>query len=365
MVIHRYLFFQYFKSALSILFFVLGIFYLVTYIEDNQFYFPGYNPDAKTIFLYYFWQLPSTIVTFAPFCVLISGIVTNWTLARHGEISALRAAGASILKISTPLLMVGILFTAFQFYLDELVIPEATIQFLKVKKVDLEKRDRDNIFIQSKWIRTTNSVLHFNQYDETKQVLQKPELFLFNTSGMAQKIVQAKWAQFDTQLGFWVFHDSLITTFDNSSQVSNIEQLSNFVTSIDFAPPKVLTENSNSSQLSYWQLKKIIDEATSAGNNVSDRIIDLQMKLSQPFANLLFAFLSIPFAIRRERQDESYMRIILYIVVSLVFWFGNISLRNFAAKGVLNPYIAAWIMNILLLTLSIIFIRKIDKGLDS
>lgn len=362
MVMGRYLFFQFFKSIFAVLIFTLALYFILTYMEDSQHYFPGYHVSTKTLFFYYFWQLPSITVIMLPFTVLIGGIVTNWILAKNGEIAALRAAGLSMVRISIPLICVGLFYSLAQFYLSEFVIPYTSTQFLKVKLNEVEKKNTGNIFSESKWLRTPTSILHYEKYEETKQILEKPEIFVLNRFGLANKIVQAKSAHFDEKVGVWVLHYALVTNFNNASKVANEEVKPLFVSDIDFAPPKVLKQESESSQLSYWQLKKIIQEATQAGTNVSDRLVDLQLKLSQPFANLLFVFLTLPFALRKERQEENYIGIVLCLVSALIYWFGNMSLRNFAVKGIINPILAAWFMNVFIGVLSFILVRKLDKG---
>lgn len=332
-------------------------------MEENQHYFSSYpHLSQKTVFFYYFWQLPSIAIQLLPFTVLIGGIITNWVLAKNGEIAALRAAGLSMMKISIPLICVGLFYSLAQFYLSEFVIPYTSTQFLKVKNTEIEKKNTGNIFSESKWLRTKSSILHYDEYEETQQILKIPEIFMFNDTGTVQKIVQAKSAHFDENVGAWVFHYALVTNFDVVSKVTNVEVRPLYVTDIDFAPPKVLKQNSESSQLSYWQLKKLIEEASLAGTNVSDRLVDLQLKLSNPFANLLFVFLTLPFALRKERQEENYIGIVLCLVAALIYWFGNLSLRNLAIKGILNPIIAAWFMNMFIGILSFILVRKLDKG---
>ena len=362
MVIWRYLFFQFLKSTLSVLLFALSLYFILTYMEESQRYFVSYHQTQKTIFLYYFWQLPTIFVQLLPFAVLIGGIVTNWVLAKNGEIAALRAAGVSMIKISAPLICVGLFFSCLQFYLNECVIPYTSTEFLKVKNNAIEKKDKDNIFSKSKWLKNETSILHYEKYDETNQTLKTPELFLFDSSNELNEIIQGNLAHFNSQVGFWIFEKALVTHFDKQSKVTSHVVTPIYQTNIDFAPPRVLKQDSDSSQLSYWTLKKLIQEAELAGSNVSDRIVDLDMKLSTPFANLLFVFLTLPFALRKERQEENYMGIIFCLALALIYWFGNLSLRNLGVKGIINPLLAAWFMNLFIGFLSFILVRKLDKG---
>jgi lipopolysaccharide export system permease protein len=362
MVIWRYLFTQFFKSILSVLFFSMALFFILTYMEESQHYFSNYHPSQKTILFYYFWQLPSILVQLLPFAVLIGALITNWILAKNGEIAAMRAAGLSVLKISVPLICVGLFFSLFQFYVDECVIPVSSSEFLKVKVNEIEKKDRDNIFSKSKWLKKDFSTLHYAKYNEYKQILEYPELFSVDINSRVTDVIQAKSAYFNSQLGFWIFEKVVQTHFNENGIVSSVDVMPQYQSIIDFVPPSVLKQNSDSSQLSFWALKKLIDEAQLAGSNVSDRIVDLYMKVSMPFANLLFIFLTIPFALRKERQEENYIGIIFCLAVALIYWFGNLSFRNMGVKGIINPFLAAWFMNICVGMLVIILIRKLDRG---
>jgi lipopolysaccharide export LptBFGC system permease protein LptF len=53
---------------------------------------------------------------------------------------------------------------------------------------------------------------------------------------------------------------------------------------------------------------------------------------------------------------------VICLASALLYWFGNMTMRSFAAKGSLSPWIAAWTMNVFVALLSFALIRKLDKG---
>ena len=84
----------------------------------------------KIKFYYYYWQVPAITIQLMPFAVLIGGIVTNWLLAKHGEISALRAAGMSMfLYFNSINFSRSLFFTMGHFVLNEFVLPMSTTHF--------------------------------------------------------------------------------------------------------------------------------------------------------------------------------------------------------------------------------------------
>lgn len=358
-----YLSSQFIKSILGALFFALTLYFVLTYMEESQYYFDTRKVSSNTLFLYYFWQIPSIFVTLLPFAVLIGGIICNWILARHGEISALRAAGMSMMRIFIPFLSIGMVFSILQFVVNEMVIPYTFNQFQYIKTVKVEKGGSDDLFTTSPWLKTDHSILHFQKYQEESQTLDRPELFTFQQDKTAiNAIIHAKSAYFDSNSRRWVLKSVVFNSFDAAGKEIFIKETPFYITDIAFAPPQVLKQKSDSSQLSYWRLKQLIKQAQIAGTNVSDRIVDLQFKLSLPFANFFFVFLTLPFALRKERQEETYIGIVVCVIVALVYWFGNLSLRNLANAGEMNPFLAAWLMNALVILISSIFVLKLDKG---
>lgn len=358
-----YLSSQFLKSILGALVFALILYFVLTYMEESQYYFDTRKVSSRTLFLYYFWQIPTIFVTLLPFAVLLGGIICNWILARHGEISALRAAGLSMLRISIPFLSIGFGFSTLQFIVDEMVIPYSFNQFQYIKTVKVEKGKNDNLFTTSPWLKTDNSILHFDRYQEESQTLENPELFTFQQDKTTiSQIIHAKSAYFDSSAKRWILKSAVSNHFDGIEKEISIKETPLYITDIAFAPPQVLKQKSDSSQLSYWRLKQLIRQAQNAGTNVSDRLVDLQFKLSLPFANFLFVFLTLPFALRKERQEENYIGIVVCLIAALVYWFGNLSLRNLATAGVINPFLAAWLMNALVIFISSLFVLKLDKG---
>jgi lipopolysaccharide export system permease protein len=364
MTVFWYMASQFLKTVLSILMFALTLYFLITYMEESQHYFDHYHPTFQTVFLYYFWQFPVITVQLMPFAVLIGGIVTNWVLAKNGEIAALRAAGLSVMGLSVPFFCVGFFFTVGQFLMNECVVPESTTKFLQVKKVQIEGKKENNVFMQSTWVKAKDTVLHFKKYNEDKQELSEVEYFKFYDVKSLKEVIHAKSAYFNEKMGYWVLRYAVRAHVGPLGQhfVLRTEFQPQYVTNVDFAPPKVLKQSSDSSQLSFWQLRKLIAKADLAGSNVSDRVVDLYLKISAPFANILFVFLTLPFALWKERQEERYLGIVICLASALLYWFGNMTMRSFAAKGSLSPWIAAWTMNVFVALLSFALIRKLDKG---
>ena len=94
---------------------------------------------------------------------------------------------------------------------------------------------------------------------------------------------------------------------------------------------------------------------------MASREADLYQKLSGPLSNLIFAFFALPFALRRERQADTYIGIVVCLLTAAVYWGGAASMRTMAVSGALSPHVAAWLPPIAFLCLGILLMVRVDR----
>lgn len=363
MILWSYFFRTYLKNLFSVIAFILTLYYLISYMERNVRYFSKYKASFKVIFEFFFFEFPYVFCQVLPFSVLISGIITMFIFGRNGEISATQAAGMSIWKISIPFFTVGFLATSLSFSVGEFLLPSSMREYKRISRVKIEGRSLAELFFEGRWIKSENKILHFNDYDEVKQEIIKPEFYVFEDDYTAvSKIAYADKGIFDSLKGVWTLIDGVVTHFSSvETKRLTSESFKSLDTRIEKSPPKIINQDIDSSMLSFRQLYRYMKEAKEAGTNIFDRQVDLHMKLSLPFLNFLFIFLIFPFAFVRERRKETYFGIILALICGFMAWSGNLALRNFAIRGEINPVLAAWLVNILLLFIGLFYLKKLDK----
>ncbi len=72
---------------------------------------------------YFFYRQPANLVNVLPMSILLSASFMMSILGRHHEISAIRAAGLSVLRFAMPVWIIALAFSAISFWLSEDVIP--------------------------------------------------------------------------------------------------------------------------------------------------------------------------------------------------------------------------------------------------
>src|ERR1700735_1771551 len=73
----------------------------------------------------YLVKLPAIMVFILPIALLLSLLHTLTNLARHHELTAMRAAGVSLWRLCLPYLAVGFLLSLLVFALNELWVPDS------------------------------------------------------------------------------------------------------------------------------------------------------------------------------------------------------------------------------------------------
>src|SRR5947209_10178161 len=82
---------------------------------------------------YYLVNMPETLAVILPITVLLALLYTLTNHARHHEITAIRAAGVSLWRLSLPYLTVGLAATAILFGLNEFCVPKSIERAERIK----------------------------------------------------------------------------------------------------------------------------------------------------------------------------------------------------------------------------------------
>lgn len=361
MIFARYLLREFNKLYFSISFGFVFVYCIIDFLEKNTRYFPRYNASLAVIAEYYLVQMPKMFVDISPFSVMFSGILTIWIFARSGEIAVMRAAGQPIRRVCAPLLFASAVISVLCFLISEFVVPSALLQMQKIETVKIEKSALSKMFLESQWVSGRNAILHFQKLNQIEHSLTGPEYIVFRNQSSVEKIVHGSRAVFDSVAGSWKLVDATVSSFGESGELISVESRTEFSTSVVSQPPKLLREGISSDLVSFRELRQVLKDSKASGDAMSSRETDLFQKLSAPFANLLFAFFAFPFALRRERQADTYIGIVVCLLTAAVFWGSAAAMRAVAAGGLVPSFVAAWGPTVLFMVFGIFLMLKVDR----
>jgi lipopolysaccharide export system permease protein len=361
MIFGKYLLREFIKLYFSICFGFLLIYCVIDFLEKNTRYFPKYNASGAVIVEYYLVQMPKMYVDISPFGVMLSSIITTLMFARSGEIAALRAAGQSIRAICRPLILMGLGLSLTLFAISEFIVPSALLQLQKIETVKIEKSSLSQMFLESQWVSGEDAILHFGKLNQLERSLMKPEYIVFRNQNEVEQIVHAERAVFDSKTGYWTLMDAIVSKFSPVGELLSTDSVKEFKTTISSQPPKLLREGISSDLVSFRELRQVIGESQALGTGMKNRETDLYQKLSSPLANLVFAFFAFPFALRRERQADTYIGIVICLLTAAIFWGSAAAMRALASSGTVPAFIAGWGPTLLFLILGAALMLRVDR----
>ncbi len=305
-----------------------------------------------TSFRYFLYKLPLLISRVLGFAVLFAALFSIGLLSRNQEITALRASGLSLHRITLPLLLFSLVICVFTFFWNEALVPIFTRKSQTIYKTEI-KRSQPKSLVGTKdiWLRGENSFISVSYFDSKKNVLEGVSLYLlgrdFSLSGLIEAPL-ARWngtgweAKKGTQ---WLF----------LSDGPEVQQ------KVDISLPLVETPQDLKllalapEEFSFSELRKQIADLQAKGIDSKEYEVDIQTKMAIPLISPLLVFLAIPFALKYSSAGGWALSFGFTLVLGFTYYvilaFG-VSLGH---SGALPSWIAAWIPNFILAMVGLFF----------
>ena len=130
------------KNFLSRFFLIISTFvliFLAVDIIDKLDNFYKYYISNDEIIRYYAYTFPWFLSLALPMTLLLSTIFCYGTLQKNNEITALKASGISLRRISVSIILIGVFFSFFSFLFDNIIVMKQLS-----KRNQIEKKLRPN-----------------------------------------------------------------------------------------------------------------------------------------------------------------------------------------------------------------------------
>jgi len=202
---------------LRVMLFVMASFYVVYVLADLRTLLDEIteNPNVTVALVarYFAYASPAMIQNGLSLAALLSTLLALGLLERQNEITAMKAAGISLFRISLPVVWIAILLSALQFTLTDTVVPHANQQ-----AAELRARIRDvmpaSTFGLRQWVFGQDRRLYnFASYSPASGEYQGISMYRFAPDRLALvERIEAATAHHDGTL--WVLRDGWIRNFE-------------------------------------------------------------------------------------------------------------------------------------------------------
>ncbi|OGP73746.1 MAG: LPS export ABC transporter permease LptG [Deltaproteobacteria bacterium RBG_16_50_11] len=340
-IINRYVIREYLK-IFSLCLGALIFIYAVVLFFGKMDVITKHQAPFYLIFEYLLYKIPE--VTFQwtlPYGVLLSTLLTLGNFSRHSEITAMKAGGVSLYRITLPLISLALIFSFFSFLGNEYLVPVTNQKMRHLLSVQVRKEQPSSSFKNYKiWFHGDHRIFNIQLLDPETRVLKGLTLYEFNDQFRCVRRIdarEAKWIE-----GRWRLYDGAIREFGEKGSIQV-----NLFKEGDFTLPENWETFQNmarkSEEMSYTELRNYVQKIQSAGYDATRYQVDLYSKLSYPLLNLIMVLIGVPFALRTGRSGGVALSIGISVMIGFTYGILFYVFLFFGKSGLLPPFLSCWI----------------------
>lgn len=279
---------------------------------------------------YVLLTLPGRTYEILPVAVLIGSLYALTMLARHSEITVLRASGLATRELLFTLAKIGAAFVLLTFIVGEFVAPPAERAAQKLRLSALSKLVAQE-FRSGLWVKDGPSFINVQDVlpDAT---LHGVRVYDFDADYHLRSISEAQKGSF-LPAGGWLLSDVVQTRFEGDrAYVSRQEELrwSSALNPDILAVLMVVPE-----RMSLTNLYQYIRHLSDNRQKTQRYEIALWKKLIYPFATLVMMALALPFAYAHDRMGAVSVKVFAGVMLGILFHMLN---GLFSHLGVINSW---------------------------
>ena len=342
--------------------FLIGTVAVVLMFQINTYIYLGktFNLDnvpTKSIFQYILYQTPSYLnMTLAVGMALGSSLAMS-RIARESELTAMRAAGARVVRTLRPFLFAGILVGLGNYYMAERIMPTATKRATEIGYrigiVGMASNLKENAIVPLQSMTVMVGLVRRNSIEDMaleRVIILKQERAgeILLTLAPTGHYLDGVWTFEKTKLLHWVGDDF------RPVDAGRMKFSERILTDALFAQAPVPEEKTAKDLLASIALAKKSKQPT------KQLEVSLHERYAVPAACVVFALVGPVFAIIFARNG-GFVGVLLSIVMVLLYYNAFVISTQILSKLEPMPgWLAAWLPNIIFTVLGVLGVRRLE-----
>jgi lipopolysaccharide export system permease protein len=343
-----------FAFGAFLLFWALNIFFLAADYIINQ------HAPFFLVLRFVVFRIPQAIPMAFPFACLFAALLAIGRVMGDNEVTAMRTSGIPVMRIMVAPVFFGVAMFLIAYAMNEWVAPAS---------VDLSTRTfyqiiyhTDALPVEPQFFRKdpdTGNTFYVGQVAPDNKTMLDVQIFKPAKFGPWNETLQAKSA---TVVGSTLaLHDVIDTRYNNDGFVTNQQHVKSVTIGLplgETAAQFVSQVNNDPWTMSSKALRTQVNalQAQGIGGTAMGTLqINLADKLAWPFACIISVILAVPLALRFGRRGRM-LGISLSIVAFFAYYLMVSVAAAFGRNGAINPYIAAWLPNVIMGTAGVLLL---------
>lgn len=280
-------------------------------------------------------SLPKRLYELFPTAVLIGSLLSLGALAGNSELTVMRAAGVSIMRIVFSVMRAGFILLIFVALIGEFIVPMSERQAQSIRAKELQQ----NITLGGEggfWARDAQRFIYVSHVYPGMN-LGKVKVYEFDNANELQQIIHARSARYTGKK--WQLENVLKTDFRDEQIKSSTIQ---FITWDKLLNPDLFSVVSvkpeNMSAIDLYQYSDYLKD-----NDLESSHYDLAfwIKVFTPLSSLVMLLIALPFVFGSQRSAGTGNRVLFGLLLGIGFFLLNRTINHLGQVYHFYPFISA------------------------
>lgn len=356
-ILHRYWLKEFIKYFFIIHLIVQFIFVAVDYLSRMDHFLESSITLVQALG-YVLLKVPFMFVELTPAVVMLSVIVVFGLMNRNNELIAVKSSGVSIYHLVKPAAFIGIILSFAMIFLGETIVPVTMakanyIKYVVIKGERSVHRSRKDI-----WMKQDRKIIHINYYNPSDDTISGLTLTRMDDAFGMVKRIDARSGRF--QNGSWYLSNVIEQDYVAERDDYEVQSHVNMIYDIGIEPDNLKTIVKKSEEMNLAELSDYINKVEAEGYDASKYRVDFHAKIAFPFICFLMALTGTATGMRPVARSHLPLAVALGVLISFVYWVMYSFCISLGYGKMLNPFISAWLTNMVFLCFSVWFLITVD-----
>ena len=321
-----------------------ALLYVVADLSGNVEDMARNNVPAKVILAYYANLVPQVFLDVTPFALMIAVLILLTVLERQQEMTALKAAGISLFRLTIPVLLVAAVSATALWILGEVVVPNANreaqrlLDRIKGRETTRTYRASDRQWLLS---RNSESLYNFLRYDDPSNTLIRFTMFRVDDNmDLNFYLFSRRVRNYD---GTWIADSGWFRQIfpDGTDEFRRITEPMKL--EIPEEPDYFGQEYRRPSEMSIGELDSYIRELVDSGYRPNKLIVRWHQKFAYPLSAFVMVLLALPFGLNRGGRRVSTMQgVAVALTLGIAYFMLTSLFGRLGEVDVLPPIVGSW-----------------------
>jgi lipopolysaccharide export system permease protein len=326
--------------------------YIVIDLFDNLNKFIDANMPLIGYFMYYTLKIPEIISQIFPIVVFMSLLFTLGNLTKYNEITAMMSSGISLLRISAPLIILGILLSLGHFWFTESAVPYFSRKHYEAKDYYLNTGSKFHRKMNEFVYQEKNSIVYISSFDSKTEI----------ATGVSIQNIKNETIDSRLDADRMVYHDGKwkllnLTRRKFIADSTAYEKLDSLIIALDFEPKDIAEIELKPIEMGFVELGEYITKKKELGADMTKWEVERASKMSYSVITLILILIAIPLSTGRARSAVS-VNFGISVGIAFLYYLLIIMFKNWGAVGQLNVIVSAWAPNIIFGIMGLFLIRR-------